>query len=125
MEEVSEIHKTEPFVYSQTIAGRDAKNYGEAKNSWITGTASWTMYAASQAILGIKPDYDGLMIDPHLPKEIKHASVTRVFRGIKYHININNTSSGNYQMTINGKNIDGKIIPYNKETPEVSVVINL
>ena len=68
LEAVSEIHKTEPYVYSQTIAGRDAKNYGEAKNSWLTGTASWTMYAASQAILGIKPDYDGLMIDPHLPK---------------------------------------------------------
>ena len=76
LEEVSEIHKTEPYIYSQTIAGRDAKNYGEAKNSWLTGTASWTMYAASQAILGIKPDYTGLMIDPHLPKEIKNAKVT-------------------------------------------------
>ncbi len=125
LEEVSEIHKTEPYIYSQTIAGRDAKNYGEAKNSWLTGTASWTMYAASQAILGIKPDYDGLMIDPHLPKEIKHANVTRVFRGIKYNIVINNNASGKYLMTIDNKVIKGKIIPFNKEQTEVNVVIEL
>ena len=125
LEEVSEIHKTEPYIYSQTIAGRDAKNYGEAKNSWLTGTASWTMYAASQAILGIKPDYDGLMIDPHLPKEIKHAKVVRVFRGVKYNISITNNSSGKYQMTIDNKSIDGKIIPYNKDLTEVNVNITL
>ena len=125
LEEVSEIHKTEPYIYSQTIAGRDAKNYGEAKNSWLTGTASWTMYAASQAILGIKPDYTGLMIDPHLPKEIKKAKVTRIFRGVKYNININNTSSGKYQMVVDGKEIDGNIIPFNKDKAEVNVNIYL
>ena len=125
LEEVSEIHKTEPYIYSQTIAGRDAKNYGEAKNSWLTGTASWTMYAASQAILGIKPDYTGLMIDPHLPKEIKNAKVTRIFRGVKYNININNTSSGKYQMVVDGKEIDGNIIPFNKDKAEVNVNIYL
>ena len=125
LEEVSEIHKTEPYIYSQTIAGRDAKNYGEAKNSWLTGTASWTMYAASQAILGIKPDYDGLMIDPHLPKEIKHAKVTRIFRGVKYNITIDNNASGKYQMTVANKLVDGKVIPFNKDITEVNVNITL
>jgi len=125
LEEVSEIHKTEPFVYSQTIAGRDAKNYGEAKNSWLTGTASWTMFAASQAILGIKPDYSGLMIDPHLPKEIKHAKVTRIFRGVTYNITINNNSTGKYQMTVEGKPVEGKIIPFNKNDNCVQVVVTI
>ena len=125
LEEVSEIHKTEPYVYSQTIAGRDAKNYGEAKNSWLTGTASWTMYAASQAILGIKPDYDGLMIDPHLPKEMKHAKVVRIFRGVKYNIDITNNATGKYLMTIDNKPIDGKIIPYNNSILEVNINITL
>ena len=125
LEDVSEIHKTEPYIYSQTIAGRDAKNYGEAKNSWLTGTASWTMFAASQAILGIKPDYDGLMIDPHLPKEIKNAKVTRIFRGIKYNITIENNNSTTYQMVVDGKPINGKIIPYDKNKLEVHVKISL
>ena len=125
LEEVSEIHKTEPFVYSQTIAGRDAQNYGEAKNSWLTGTASWTMFAASQAILGIKPDYDGLMIDPHLPKEIKHAQVTRIYRGVKYNITINNNSTGKYEMTVGNKKVEGKIIPFNKDDTCVQVIVSL
>ena len=71
LEDVSEIHRTEPYVYSQTIAGRDAQNYGEAKNSWLTGTAAWTFVAASQGILGICPDFSGLKIEPCLPEEIK------------------------------------------------------
>ena len=125
LEEVSEIHKTEPYIYSQTIAGRDAKNYGEAKNSWLTGTASWTMYAASQAILGIKPDYDGLMIDPHLPKEIKTAEVVRVFRGVKYNITIINNNTNNYQMVVDNKVIDGKVIPFDNTKKEAKVVVTL
>ena len=76
-------------------------------------------------ILGIKPDYTGLMIDPHLPKEIKNAKVTRIFRGVKYNININNTSSGKYQMVVDGKEIDGNIIPFNKDKAEVNVNIYL
>ena len=125
LEDVSEIHKTEPYCYSQTIAGRDAKNYGEAKNSWLTGTASWTMFAASQAILGIKPDYDGLRIDPHLPKEIKHATVKRVFRGITYNITINNNATGKYKMIGNDTPVDGNLIPFDKNTSQLNIVIDL
>ena len=125
LEDVSEIHKTEPYVYSQTIAGRDAQNYGEAKNSWLTGTASWTMVAASQALLGIKPDYDGLKIDPHLPKEIKHAHVTRIFRGVKYDIEIINNASNKYQMFVNNRLVKGNVIPFNKVDETIKVKVEL
>ena len=120
LEDISEIHKTEPYVYSQTIAGRDAKNYGEAKNSFLTGTASWTFVAASQALLGFIPDYDGLKLDPHLPKEIKLVKGTRIFRGVKYNITIHNTGS-TYKLIVNNKVIEGNIIPYNKNDKVVPV----
>ena len=120
LEDISEIHNTEPYVYSQTIAGRDAKNYGEAKNSFLTGTASWTFVAASQALLGFIPDYDGLKLDPHLPKEIKLVKGTRIFRGVKYNITIHNTGS-TYKLIVNNKEIEGNIIPYNKNDKVVPV----
>ena len=122
MEDISEIHKTEPYVYSQTIAGRDAKNYGEAKNSFLTGSASWSFVAATQEILGIKPDYAGLRIEPHLPKEMTNIKVTRIFRGIKYKIEIFNNNSP-YQLFIDGERINGSIIPYNKSSQEVNVKV--
>lgn len=125
LEEVSEIHRTEPYVYSQTIAGRSAQNYGEAKNSWLTGTASWTFVAASQAILGLVPDFDGLKIDPHLPKEIDKAKATRIFRNVKYNITINNNQNCEYKMIVNGKEIKGNVIPYNKNDKEVNVEVYL
>ncbi len=125
LEDVSEIHKTEPYVYSQTIAGRDAQNYGEAKNSFLTGTASWTFVAASQAILGLVPDYDGLKIDPHLPKAIKTAKAVRIFRGVKYNITINNNQANTYEMFVEGKKIDGNIIKHEAGLTEVNVVVNL
>lgn len=125
LEEVSEIHRTEPYVYSQTIAGRSAQNYGEAKNSWLTGTASWTFVAASQAILGLVPDFDGLKIDPHLPKEINEAKATRIFRNVKYNITIHNNQAGSYKMIVDGKEIDGNIIPFNSNDKEVNVEVYL
>ncbi len=125
LEDVSEIHKTEPYIYSQTIAGRDAKNYGEAKNSWLTGTASWTMYAASQAILGIKPDYDGLIVDPHLPKSINKIHATRIFRNVKYNITILNSCSGKYEMIVDGKKLEGNIIPYEETNKVINVEIRI
>ena len=122
LEDISEIHKTEPYVYAQTIAGRDAKNYGEAKNSFLTGAASWSFVASSQEILGIKPDYNGLRIEPHLPKEIKNVKVTRIYRGIKYNIEIYNNHLP-YKMIVDGKEIEGTIIPYNESPKEVNVKV--
>jgi cellobiose phosphorylase len=90
LEEISDLHKTEPYVYAQMIAGKDAFRPGEAKNSWLTGSASWNFYAISQYILGIRPDYDGLLIDPCIPKNWKGYSITRKFRGATYKIEITN-----------------------------------
>lgn len=122
LENVSEIHRTEPYVYSQTIAGRDAQNYGEAKNSFLTGTASWTFVAASQAILGIKPDYDGLLLKPCLPKEIKDISITRYYRGKKYNISISNSNINTKEMIVNGVKVDGDLVPFD-DSKEYNVEI--
>jgi cellobiose phosphorylase len=127
-EEYSDIHRVEPYVYSQMVAGKDAKRFGEAKNSWLTGTASWNFVAISQYILGIKPEYDGLMIDPCIPKAWDGYTITREFRGDRYHISIKNpkhVSAGVSNLLVDGKGICGNIIPVigdNKEH-EVEVVL--
>ena len=90
LEEISEVHRLEPYVYAQMIAGKTARRFGEAKNSWLTGTAAWNFMALSQYICGIKPSYDGLLIEPRLPSSVKEAEITRKFRGTTFHINVEN-----------------------------------
>ena len=90
IEDISEIHRTEPYVYSQMIAGRDAPSFGEGKNSWLTGTAAWTFLSISQAILGVKPTLDGLAVDPCIPASMKGFTVSRRFRGAVYQITVEN-----------------------------------
>lgn len=114
LEEISELHKTEPYVYSQMIAGKDSQKPGEAKNSWLTGTAAWNFYAISQYILGVKPDFDGLLINPVIPDSWSGYKITRKFRGATYQIDISNpnhVSSGINEMLLNGEKIEGKLIP--------------
>lgn len=112
-EEISELHKVEPYVYSQMIAGKDAFKPGEAKNSWLTGTAAWNYYAITQFILGIKPDYNGLEVNPCIPSDWKGFEVTRKFRDATYLIDIKNTgvNRGVKSITVNGKALSGNIIP--------------
>ena len=113
-EEISEIHKTEPYVYSQMIAGKDAAKPGEAKNSWLTGTAAWNFVVISQNILGIKPDYNGLMIDPCIPSDWDGYKVSRKFRNATFEISItnpNHVSKGVKKLVLDGKEIEGNIIP--------------
>ena len=114
LEEISELHKTEPYVYAQMVAGKDAFKPGEAKNSWLTGTASWNFYAITQFILGIKPDYDGLVIDPCIPDHWKGFKVSRKFRGAIYNIEVANPhskSKGVKEITVDGKLISTNVIP--------------
>ncbi|MCR5453264.1 MAG: glycosyl transferase [Lachnospiraceae bacterium] len=125
IEDISEIHRTEPYVYSQMIAGRDAKNFGEAKNSWLTGTAAWTFMNVSQYILGIRPDYDGLVIDPCIPESFEGFSAKREFRGTTYNITVKNGShsqKGVKKLIVDGKEVDGNMIPISdKEFVNVEV----
>ncbi|TAH74906.1 MAG: glycosyl transferase [Anaerolineaceae bacterium] len=113
-EEYSDIYRLEPYVYSQMIAGKDARRFGEAKNSWLTGTASWNFVAISQYILGIKPDFDGLMVDPSIPMEWDGYTITRQYRSDIYQITVknpNHVSSGVAKITVDGKQISGNILP--------------
>lgn len=128
LEEISDLHKTEPYVYSQMIAGKDAHRPGEAKNSWLTGTAAWNYYAITQYILGIRPDFDGLRINPVIPGAWGGYRVTRKFRGATYRIEVNNpdqVSAGVKELLLNGKKIDGTLVPLCEagSTNEVRVVM--
>ncbi len=100
LEDISEIHRTEPYVYSQMIAGKDAPTFGEAKNSWLTGTAAWTFVSISQAILGVSAGYDGLIVKPCLPDSLKEVSVTRKFRGATYNIHITNKNGSTVETVL-------------------------
>jgi cellobiose phosphorylase len=114
LEDKSELHKTEPYVYAQMIAGKDAFKPGEAKNSWLTGTAAWNFYAITQFILGIQPDYDGLRIEPCIPTDWKGFKVTRKFRGATYTIEIQNPESkskGVKTLIVDGKTQASNLIP--------------
>lgn len=124
IEDISEIHRTEPYVYSQMIAGADAARHGEAKNSWLTGTAAWTFVNLSQAILGICPDYEGLRIDPCIPENFGDFTITRIFRGAVYHIEVKNPSNvqkGVTHLTVDGKEISGNMVPYEEKKKEYFV----
>jgi cellobiose phosphorylase len=114
LQDRQELHKVEPYVYSQMTAGKDASRPGEAKNSWLTGTAAWNWYAVTEFILGIKPSFNGLMIDPCIPRDWKNYEVTRKFRGATYKIKISNPESVNKgvkMINFNGKLLEGNILP--------------
>ena len=96
------------------VAGKDAYMPGEGKNSWLTGTAAWTFTTISQYILGIKPVFDGLCIDPCIPSDLKGFTCDRKFRGSIYHINVDNSKGaqkGIAEMTVNGEPVSGNIVP--------------
>lgn len=126
LEEISEIHRTEPYVYSQMIAGKDAPNHGEAKNSWLTGTAAWTFVNISQFILGVQADWDGLKIDPCLPSDFGDFKLTRRFRDVIYNIKVknpDNVEKGVISMKVDGEEVEGCIIPFDPSKTQVNVEI--
>ena len=111
----SDLHKVEPYVYSQMVAGKDAARPGEAKNSWLTGTAAWNWYAITQYILGIKPSYDGLEIDPCICSEWKEYTVRRRFRGATYEITVKNPEGickGVREILFDGQPLEGNVVPH-------------
>jgi cellobiose phosphorylase len=127
-EEISELHRCEPYVYAQMIAGMEAVKPGEAKNSWLTGTASWNYVAITQHILGIKPTFGGLQIAPVIPIDWKGFKCTREFRGTTYEITIDRVGPGNVvSLEVDGVSIQGNIVPIPpimKETVRVRAMIS-
>ncbi|MDQ2624463.1 MAG: glycosyl transferase, partial [Actinomycetota bacterium] len=120
-EEQSEVHRLEPYVFAQMIAGKQAPRHGEAKNSWLTGTAAWTFVAASQYLLGVRPGWDGLVVDPQIGPDVPEYSVRRVARGATYEITVRNsgTPGSRAKLVVDGAAIEGNEVPY---APEGSVV---
>lgn len=128
IEEISDIHRTEPYVYSQMVAGADAPRFGEAKNSWLTGTAAWTFVNLSQALLGIQPEYDGLTVDPCLPGSFGDFTVERHFRGAEYHIEIHKPTGvqkGVSWIELDGQKITGNQIPLISGKKEYHVIVQM
>lgn len=111
-QEISDIHRCEPYVYAQMIAGRDAPTHGEAKNSWLTGTAAWNYVAITQWILGIRPTYSGLQVAPVIPKDWPGFEAVRIFRGVTYRIKVTRVGLGNkVALTVEGRQVSGEIVP--------------
>ena len=118
------MHRGEPYVYAQTIAGKEAPTFGEAKNTWLTGTAAWNFTAISQWILGVRPTLDGLQIAPVIPTAWQEVDLRRLYRGVTYNIHVERRGSGNQvQLQVNGIQMDGNVIPIPAEgVREVSVL---
>jgi len=111
-EEISDLHRCEPFVYPQMIAGKDAPSHGEAKNSWLSGTAALNYVAITQWILGIRADFDGLHVQPVIPTNWNGFEATRQFRGVNYHIHVKRAGLGNQvSMKVSGKPVPGNLVP--------------
>jgi cellobiose phosphorylase len=120
LEEISDVHRTEPYVYAQMVAGKDAVRHGEAKNSWLTGTAAWNWVAIANHILGIRPELGGLRVAPCIGAEIPQFAVTRRCRGAVYRIRVTNDREHETpRLTVNGRAIDGTLVPW---APPGSVV---
>jgi cellobiose phosphorylase len=126
-EKISQVHRCEPYVYAQMIAGRDAPSHGEAKNSWLTGTAAWNYVAITQWILGIRPTLEGLSIAPVIPAAWQGFTARRVFRGVTYHITVKRAGPGNaVALTADGQPVGGNRVPLPPPgVEEVRVLVTL
>ncbi len=125
---IADIHLAEPYIYSQFITGKHNPNFGRARNSWLTGTAAWNFVAISNYILGVRPDYNGLIIDPCIPSKWKSFKVKRVFRGATYDINVRNPKNVNRgikSLTVDGMKLEGNVAPVfkDKNVHKVEVVM--
>jgi cellobiose phosphorylase len=127
-EEISDVHRCEPYVYAQMIAGRDAPTHGEAKNSWLTGTAAWNYIAITQWILGIRPTYAGLQISPVIPSTWPGFQARRIYRGVVYQISVERKGPGNrIELWVDGSPISGCVAPLpedGRKTTQVDVIVS-
>ena len=126
-EDISDVHRLEPYVYAQMIAGKEAVRHGEAKNSWLTGTAAWNFVTVSQHLLGVRPGYDGLVVDPQIGPDVPEFTVTRVARGATYEISVVNSGvdGSRARLTVDGIEIEGNTVPYAASGSVVQVTARL
>ncbi|MCA9875711.1 MAG: glycosyl transferase, partial [Anaerolineales bacterium] len=125
-EAISEVHRSEPYVYAQTIAGIDAATFGEAKNSWLSGTAAWNYVAITQWILGIRPTYDGLIVAPVVPEDWADFTVTRLFRGVVYRFEVERVGKGTaVSLIVDGVPVDGNVVAAPEGKTAVTVQVKL
>jgi len=123
-EAISEVHRCEPYVYAQMIAGRDAATHGEAKNSWLSGTASLNYTAVTQHILGIRPTLDGLQVQPVMPRAWSGFQAQRVFRGVRFHIIVRRVGDGNaVRLSVEGQPLAGTVVPVPADKTDVYVIV--
>ncbi|HEY3438105.1 MAG TPA: glycosyl transferase [Actinotalea sp.] len=126
-EDISDVHRLEPYVYAQMIAGKQAVRHGEAKNSWLTGTAAWNFVTVSQYLLGVRPGYDGLVVDPQIGPDVPEFTVTRRARGATYVIRVENSGvdGARARLTVDGEEIEGNEVPYAAPGSVVQVTARL
>jgi cellobiose phosphorylase len=126
-EEISDVHRLEPYVYAQMIAGKEAVRHGEAKNSWLTGTAAWNFVAVSQYLLGVRPEHDGLVVDPQIGPDVPEFTVTRRARGATYVITVRNSGAPGRRarLTVDGVPVEGRLVPYAPAGATVHVTAEL
>jgi cellobiose phosphorylase len=105
------------------VAGKDSPRHGEAKNSWLTGTAAWNFVALSQHLLGIRPEFDGLRVHPVISRDIERFTVWRTCRGASYEIRVRNAGGGSSapRLTVDGEPLEGDVVPYAKRGATVVV----
>ena len=119
-------YECEPYVYPQNILGDEHPQFGLARNSWLSGTSSWTYQAATKYILGIMPKYNGFVVDPCIPKNWDGFSVQRKFRGVDYKIEVKNPShvcKGVKTVKVNGKEIERNLVPLFNSGESVTVEV--
>ena len=117
----------EPYVYSQYITSDEHESPGRASHSWQTGTAAWMYRVAYDWILGVRPTYAGLKIDPCVPAAWKSFKTERVYRGCRYLIEVNNPDgkqSGVTEITVDGRRIEGQALPLSS-APECRVIVRM
>lgn len=112
--DLADVFECEPYVYPQNILGDEHPQFGLARNAWLTGTASWAYQAGLKYILGVRPEYDGLRLDPCVPSDWQRFSITRHFRGAEYTIQVENpdgVQKGVKTIRVDGDLLEGTLLP--------------
>ncbi|MFA6938552.1 MAG: glycosyl hydrolase family 65 protein, partial [Treponema sp.] len=121
----AEIRQSEPYVQGQTTYSIFSPRAGNTRTSWLSGAATWSYYSLTQYILGIRPQYEGMMIDPCVPDSWDGFKVQRRFRGKKLNIEVKNLShvcKGIAELSLNGEKLTGNVIPADKLKDENTIV---